>query len=101
MIYNCNTGPNQKSLSVHEGTFKSQKTLSAYWSDKLANTYDLSLEDVQQARQVLVLAGYLVQVDHLEVRANAWTLALASKHAPPLLLVLHEHGDLAGGGKRS
>lgn len=59
------------------------------------HTYYLRLEDVKQARQVVILARHLAEVDHLKVSAHTWSLALSSIHPPPLLLDLHKHGHLA------
>lgn len=59
------------------------------------STYCLRFEYVKQARQVVVLAWNLAEVDHLKVSAHTWSLALSSIHPPPLLLDLHEHGHLA------
>jgi len=61
----------------------------------MEETHDLGLEDVEQARQVVVLARHLAQVDHLKVCAYTWTLALPGIHPPPLLLDLHKYGHLA------
>ena len=41
-----------------------------------------------------VLAGHLAQMNHLEVGANAWALALPHVHAAPLLMDLHKQWHL-------
>lgn len=62
----------------------------------LPGTYYFRFEDVEEARQVVVLAWHLTEMDDLEVGAHTWPLALSSIYPPPLLLDLHKHGDLTG-----
>lgn len=61
----------------------------------LCNTYYLRLEDVEQPREVVVLAWYLAQVNHFKISAHTWSLALTRIHPPPFLLDLHKYGHLA------
>lgn len=44
---------------------------------------------------MIILTWHLTKVDHLKVSATTRSLTLSSIHAPPLVLDLHEHRNLA------